>query len=154
MVAALMSGWMAVSCPPRRSCVMPGWHTQKKRARRIAIEPAHPGNHLLWNSSCGRRHLLFTSPYGTVCTPTTVTPNMLLTVNWSLTVTKSLCSEMRIVNMHFVLLSLWITRTNLPSKPVTWSALTKYGKVNFFVEWSLWQAPERKSIKKIPSGHV
>lgn len=58
MMCALMSGWMAVSCPPRRSCMMPGW---QKRAGDITTEPAHPGNHLLWNSSCERQSLLFTA---------------------------------------------------------------------------------------------
>lgn len=81
MVSALMSGWMAVSCPPRRSCVMPGWRTKKKRAGRNATEPAHQGNHLLRNPSCGRQCLLFTTPYGTVCTLTMFTVNMLLTVS-------------------------------------------------------------------------
>lgn len=36
------------------------------------------------NPSCGRQCLLLTAPYGTVCKPTTVTVNMLLTVNQSL----------------------------------------------------------------------
>lgn len=36
MVSALMSGWMAVSCPPRRSCVMPGWHRKKKKKKKRA----------------------------------------------------------------------------------------------------------------------
>lgn len=73
-----MSGWMAVSCPPWRSCVMPGWHTKKKGrgGRRIAIETAHPGNHLLQNPSCGIQHLLFTAPYGTVLAPNTVISNV------------------------------------------------------------------------------
>lgn len=45
MVAALMSGWMAVSCPPRRSCVMQGWHTLKKKGKkdcRWACTPRQP----------------------------------------------------------------------------------------------------------------
>lgn len=32
--------------------------------------------------SCGRQHLLFTSPYGSVCTPSKTTANTSLTVNW------------------------------------------------------------------------
>lgn len=94
MMCALMSGWMAVSCPPRRSCMMPGW---QKRAGDITTEPAHPGNHLLWNSSCERQSLLFTAtphphpPSVTVCKPTCVTVNTLLTANWSLF--SKCCSE-------------------------------------------------------------
>lgn len=52
-VSVQMSGWTAVSCPPWRSCVITGW--QKNGQEGLPPQPAHPGNHLLRNASCGGR---------------------------------------------------------------------------------------------------
>lgn len=148
MVSALMSGWMAVSCPPWSSCMMPGWHTHKKRAGRIATEPTHPGNHLLRNSSCGRQHLLFTAPYGTVCTPTTVTANMLLTVNCSLFVQSHSDCEKPLqfahVLWHLVII-VWLYHYILILCTCNMAALTKYGNLT---------RHQKESLLKIPSRHI